>query len=514
MCRRHRLPLLRPLQWAAICVILCAAGVGVIMLHPAAFNTPAQKTWLDMLTESEVPPAIRESLPQVSETMKRVNQHLDEELNVLSLIEGELNELDQIVGAPELERKKSSQWGMTSKAKSPSAPPTAPRPREIPHFGDPNGLSKVDLVDPANMSPIPVLMIACNRVEVKRALDRVVESRWSAERFPIIISQDCLGSAHHAETKEVLDTYVVNHGATLYQQMNITDPLEGRSKKEKKWSGYYKIARHYKFALDKVFAHPARYDSVIIMEDDLDVASDIFEFFAQGRELLRADPTLFCVSAWNDNGKSQHVADPHRLYRTDFFPGLGWMILRSLWDDELGPKWTDRYWDDWVRLPEQRNGRACIRPEVSRTRTFGAKGVSKGQFFNKYLKFIKLNEEHVNFLATNVSYLLKHNYDNVNLRWEWDLGCPCCAMHPCRVAALRVNISYRMVVHMSPTSKCTDIIAHYMFSRVACVVKCIEPTNCDAWCGCTLGFDEARAVAGSDGLDGLDIVGLQTEFRY
>jgi alpha-1,3-mannosyl-glycoprotein beta-1,2-N-acetylglucosaminyltransferase len=55
------------------------------------------------------------------------------------------------------------------------------------------------------------------------------------------------------------------------------------------------------------------------MEDDLDVASDIFEFFAQGRELLRADPTLFCVSAWNDNGKSQHVADPHRLYRTDFF---------------------------------------------------------------------------------------------------------------------------------------------------------------------------------------------------
>jgi hypothetical protein len=56
-------------------------------------------------------------------------------------------------------------------------------------------------------------------VEVKRALDRVVESRWSAERFPIIISQDCLGSAHHAETKEVLDTYVVNHGATLYQQV-------------------------------------------------------------------------------------------------------------------------------------------------------------------------------------------------------------------------------------------------------------------------------------------------------
>lgn len=64
------------------------------------------------------------------------------------------------------------------------------------------------------------------------------------------------------------------------------------------------------------------------------------------------------------------------LYRTDFFPGLGWMLTRELWD-ELGPKWPRSYWDDWVRAPEQRSGRACIRPEISRTRTFGKKGVSK-----------------------------------------------------------------------------------------------------------------------------------------
>jgi hypothetical protein len=35
------------------------------------------------------------------------------------------------------------------------------------------------------------------------------------------------------------------------------------------------------------------------------------------------------------------------------------------------------YWDDWVRQPEQRRNRACIRPEISRTRTFGKIGVSK-----------------------------------------------------------------------------------------------------------------------------------------
>lgn len=35
-----------------------------------------------------------------------------------------------------------------------------------------------------------------------------------------------------------------------------------------------------------------------------------------------------------------------------------------------------RFWDDWLRADEQRKGRACIRPEISRTHTFGEKGVS------------------------------------------------------------------------------------------------------------------------------------------
>lgn len=81
----------------------------------------------------------------------------------------------------------------------------------------------------------------------------------------------------------------------------------------------------------------------------------------------------------------------------------------------MAAKWTHRYWDDWMRLPAQRKGRSCIRPEIGRTRTFGEKGVSKGQFYKKYLKFIKLNDQFVNFTAMNMSYLLKRNYDEVSL---------------------------------------------------------------------------------------------------
>ncbi len=49
--------------------------------------------------------------------------------------------------------------------------------------------------------------------------------------------------------------------------------------------------------------------------------------------VLRSDPTLWCVSAWNDNGKRGIIDEtkPELLYRTDFFGGLGWMMTKELW---------------------------------------------------------------------------------------------------------------------------------------------------------------------------------------
>ena len=99
------------------------------------------------------------------------------------------------------------------------------------------------------------------------------------------------------------------------------------------------------------------------------------------------------------------------LYRTDFFPGLGWMLRKSLWD-ELKPKWPLGFWDDWMREPAQRKNRACIRPEIPRTKTFGRVGVSHGQFFDQHLRFIKLNDQVHPFTKTDLSYLLKDNYDD------------------------------------------------------------------------------------------------------
>jgi len=66
-------------------------------------------------------------------------------------------------------------------------------------------------------------------------------------------------------------------------------------------------------------------------------------------------------------------------------------MTSDLWS-ELRGKWPKGYWDDWLRLPENRRGRAIIRPEVSRTYTFGEHGSSQGQFYSEFLKPIQLND--------------------------------------------------------------------------------------------------------------------------
>lgn len=249
-----------------------------------------------------------------------------------------------------------------------------------------------------------LLVISCNRPAVKRCLDGIFKYKPKNINIPVIVSQDC----GHQPTAEVIKSYgtKVNHilQPDLGDVRNVP-PSMGR------YMGYYKISRHYKWALGQVFQRET-IDSVIIIEDDLDISPDFFDYFLATRPLLDEDPSLFCVSAWNDNGKRDLIDDKanNLLYRSDFFPGLGWLMTRKIWL-ELGEKWPLGFWDDWIRAPEQRQDRACIRPEISRTRTFGRVGVSLGQFFDQYLQFIKLNDKPYPFLEYDLNHLLKKNYD-------------------------------------------------------------------------------------------------------
>jgi alpha-1,3-mannosyl-glycoprotein beta-1,2-N-acetylglucosaminyltransferase len=92
-------------------------------------------------------------------------------------------------------------------------------------------------------------------------------------------------------------------------------------------------------------------------------------------------------------------------------------VFSIFWFDSTGFIFDDvvnlseiRYWDDWVREPEQRKGRVCIRPEISRTYTFGEVGVSIGQFWREYLSSIKLNDQLVPWSSKDLDYLMKVHY--------------------------------------------------------------------------------------------------------
>ena len=84
------------------------------------------------------------------------------------------------------------------------------------------------------------------------------------------------------------------------------------------------------------------------------------------------------------------------------------MLRKEVWN-ELRDDWPSGnagYWDDWIRQPQQRKGRVCIRPEIARTHTAGKKGTSKGQFW-KMLEQLALNDVPVDWFEEDLDYLLE-----------------------------------------------------------------------------------------------------------
>lgn len=293
----------------------------------------------------------------------------------------------------------------------------------------------------AQLGATTLLIICYNRPEYLQRTIKSVSAAFPAEGGPhVLLSQDGQVASVSAAVQQApgwLSSAPQRRGKPVsfehIQHSQALKPGDDRS-------GYGALARHFGFALTHAFSRPGT-DTVIILEDDLEVAPDFFEYFAAMVGLLRSDKSLLAASAYNDMGQRSNVGDPGRALRSDFFPGLGWMLHKRVWE-ELQPIWPSAYWDDWLREPAQRQGEtrstpamgrgpclACryaahtrthtrtftgrhvIHPEVSRTRTFGEKGVSQAQFFQQYLGNIHLNSVSVQWTALNLRYLGQGEWD-------------------------------------------------------------------------------------------------------
>lgn len=148
-----------------------------------------------------------------------------------------------------------------------------------------------------------------------------------------------------------------------------------------------RISNHYKTSLSATFELFPSAEFAIIFEEDLDVAQDALIYFNQTLDLLRTDPSLYCVSAWNDQGYEHTVGDNKLVYRIETMPGLGWMLSRRLYKDELEPNWPSpdqpHDWDMWIRTQAVRRNRECLIPDVSRTFHFGSTGTNINSYFQK-----------------------------------------------------------------------------------------------------------------------------------
>lgn len=256
----------------------------------------------------------------------------------------------------------------------------------------------------------PLLIFTFQRAEyLSKTLDDILKNIGNHCSFgcPIVISED--GS--HSGVRHVIEKY-----SELFRKRSIPvihlqhdqyTPPKMKLRRRPAALAYQALAQHYGWAITQVFngldsALPLP-DRVIILEEDIHTAPDFFSYMKATSHILDQDSTLFAVSAFNDNGHL--VKDSHRVLRTDFFPGLGWMMTRKLWKDELEAKWPRSYWDDWLREPSQRRNRQVLRPEVSRTFHFGQKGGASNNQFGSILNRVKLNKENVDWSKEDLSYL-------------------------------------------------------------------------------------------------------------
>lgn len=277
-------------------------------------------------------------------------------------------------------------------------PPLTPNPITTPSPSFPPSYPHIN----RTADSIAILLMSCNLFTISRTLDLLVQYRPSNQQFPILVAQGC----DHDSTIKLIRSYKEVHFVFHKDWSSFLFPFE----QEYQQSNFHS-AEQYRWILDLTFNYYG-FQAAVVLRNDLLVSPDFYEYFSATLPILQTDPTLWCVSAWNDNGKLElvDINATDLLYRTDSFPGMGWMLTKSVWL-ELEPKWPDIYLETWMQAPAQRQGRSCIRPELSRTKPFGWVGVSGGKLFDTYYRFIYLSEVKVNFTRQNLSYLKKENYD-------------------------------------------------------------------------------------------------------
>ena len=268
------------------------------------------------------------------------------------------------------------------------SPPTARRPQQRPSAAPP----AIDLfadTAPPRTRAFPVLLLTATRGEVLNRTLRSLLAVRGLNASEVFVVQDGV--------EESVARVVRWNGLRLVQHETSRPAATASSRGGSVQERGQAVARAYKWALSHAFDVLTADEAVVVVEDDLYFSPDLMEYFLAGWHVQRADPTLWCTSAWNDNGFGGLAREPKRVMRTGFFPGLGWLLSRALWKRELQPSWPREHWDHWMRSETKfktSRGRECLVPQVPRTYHHGDTGTFMiAQTHEKYFSRIVHNTD-------------------------------------------------------------------------------------------------------------------------
>jgi hypothetical protein len=256
--------------------------------------------------------------------------------------------------------------------------------------GDALSIADVDVPKSLqHLKDAAVVILCYNRPQLlERAIDALRTARLSAS-IKKYISQDGDDGATRDVARRASDFSYLTHPRTLPPILPTLDE-QGQPKET---PGTMYLAAHYKWVLDQLFrGATASHSHVIILEDDMRVSHDVLEMFEALTPILDMDPSVWCISSWNDNGFRTFELPKNLFVRSSYFPGLGWMLKRSLWVDELSGVFPTDNWDHWMRATTTSRNRECISPWLSRNYNMGSGGATANEeFYALYLEPIQLH---------------------------------------------------------------------------------------------------------------------------
>ena len=300
----------------------------------------------------------------------------------------------------------------------------------------------------------PILLVTCNRVDqLRRTLAALLAVRCVEANDVLVVADG------GCESPEV---------PAAAAAAGVRFHTHARPPASPGEDGAARIASHYGYALgyalgggigDGSGAVAPPPPGLVVVEDDMAFAPDFFEYFHAVAALLEADPTLWLASAWHDNGFDYLVADPLRVRRTRYFPGLGWLLPRAVWEAQLRAAWPPSHWDHWLREAAQHKGRDVLYPEVPRSYHMGVRGTFMDTgTHNKYFGSIAL--------AGDVAF-------------TWDTPAGAASIEACEVGAYEARLAAVLgapgTVHLSAVDAIATFSAGVGVVWYAC--PCMDPSH-------------------------------------